>query len=70
MGPGGVPVWFRLGRNRHRVLEVLDSWQERGRWWEQETERITYRVSTEGGGIFELTWDPAAKRWQLYKAYD
>jgi len=70
MGPGGVPVAFRWPGGRHRVTDVLDCWLEAGRWWEQEGEKTTYRVATNGGGIYELTWDPAAKKWHLYKAYD
>jgi hypothetical protein len=70
MGPGGAPVSFRHASGRERVREVLDCWLETGRWWEKERERTTYRVTTANGGIFELTWDPAEKRWDLYKAYD
>lgn len=70
MGPGGRPVAFKWPGGRYRVKEVLDSWVEAGRWWEQECEKRTYRVATVEGGVFELTLDPAAKRWYLYKAYD
>lgn len=70
MGPGGVPLTFRLGGARLQVEQVLDCWRETGRWWEQETERSTYRVCTVGGGLYELTWDPVMKSWYLYKAYD
>lgn len=71
VGPGGVPVAFRLsGFTWQQIREVLDTWVEAGRWWEQEGERSTYRVCTVGGGIFELNWDPLKKRWCLYKAYD
>ncbi|HYG59382.1 MAG TPA: DUF6504 family protein [Symbiobacteriaceae bacterium] len=70
MGPGGRPVAFRWTGGRYRVREVLDSWLEAGRWWEQEGERQTYRVATVEGGVFELTLDPAVKKWSLYKAYD
>jgi len=66
-GPGGVPVSFRLDGPRVQVREVLDSWCEAGRWWEQESEQLTYRVTTTGGGLFELTWVPARKRWYLYR---
>lgn len=70
MGPGGLPVVFRFGGGRERVREVLDTWVEAGRWWEQEPEQVTYRVATQNGGIFELTLIPREKRWLLYKAYD
>lgn len=70
MGPGGAPVSFRFERARHLIRAVLDSWSETGRWWEQETELHTYRVATQDGGIFELTWSSARRRWHLYKSYD
>jgi hypothetical protein len=70
MGPGSAPVGFKWAGGRYRVREVLDRWLEAGRWWEQETEKVTWRVTTVEGGMFELTFDPAAKRWMLYKAYD
>lgn len=70
MGPGGRPVAFKWSGGRYRVREVLDNWLEAGRWWEQETEKATWRVATFEGGVFELTFDPGIKRWLLYKAYD
>jgi hypothetical protein len=69
-GQGGVPIAFRSGRSRHRVESVLDRWVETGRWWEQETEQVTFRVATEDGGIYELTWRSEPKQWVLYRAYD
>lgn len=69
-GPGGLPVAFRFAGGRERVREVLDTWVESGRWWEQEPEQVSYRVATQNGGIFELTFIPREKRWVLYKAYD
>lgn len=70
MGPGGHPVSFRFAGGRERVREVLDTWAESGRWWEQEPEQLAYRVATQNGGIFELTFIPRERRWLLYKAYD
>jgi hypothetical protein len=70
MGPGGPPVSFRFNGGRERVREVLDTWVESGRWWEQEPEQVAYRVATWNGGVFELTFIPREKRWILYKAYD
>jgi len=69
-GRGGLPVSFRCGGARHRVRQVMDSWHEAGRWWEQESETVTYRVATVDGGVFELTRNLASNRWYLYKAYD
>lgn len=76
----GRPVTVRLAADGapqafhhkvwHRVAQVLDSWREVGQWWDQEQETITYRVTTERGGVFELTHLPAEQRWVLYKSYD
>lgn len=69
-GPGGRPVAFRWSGGRYRVREVLDYWLEAGRWWEQESEKATWRVVTVEGGVFELTFEAVGKQWLLYKAYD
>lgn len=69
-GPGGQPAAFRFAGGREVIREVLDSWVETGRWWEQEPELVAYRVSTQNGGLFELTFIPREQRWLLYKAYD
>ncbi len=70
MGPGGQPRSFQFAGGRERVREVLDTWVETGRWWEQEPEQVAYRVATHTGGVFELTFIPRERRWMLYKAYD
>lgn len=70
VGPGGYPTSFRYAGGRERVQAILDSWVEAGRWWEQEPEQIAYRVATQNGGVFELTFIPRERRWLLYKAYD
>ena len=69
-GPGGLPTAFRFAGGRELIKEVLDSWVETGRWWEQEPELVAYRVATENGGLFELNFIPRERRWLLYKAYD
>ncbi|HWI60214.1 MAG TPA: DUF6504 family protein [Symbiobacteriaceae bacterium] len=69
-GPGGRPVAFKWSGGRYRVRDVLDNWLEAGRWWEQESEKSTWRVATFEGGVFEITCDPNSHRWLLYKAYD
>ncbi len=68
--PDGRPAAFRFAGMRERVRAVLDAWVETGRWWEQESELIAYRVATESGGLFELNFIPRERRWMLYKAYD
>lgn len=57
-------------REKHVVKAVQDHWLEAGRWWEQETEKETWRVITAKDGVFELMHDRVTKRWILYKAYD
>ncbi|HYF94406.1 MAG TPA: DUF6504 family protein [Symbiobacteriaceae bacterium] len=49
--------------------EVLDTWVEAGRWWEQENETQTWRIRTRKGGVFEIIQDVGTKQWKLYKVY-
>lgn len=65
----GSPMAFTW-QGHHRVVRVLDVWREAGCWWEGEGERVTYRVITDRGGMFELTCEPDRGRWLLYKTYD
>jgi hypothetical protein len=65
------PATFTWRRSRYTVAEVLDRWDEIGRWWEQEAELVVWRVMTPDGGVFEL----AMKRtqppeWRLMAIYD
>lgn len=38
------PAQFRRGKVRYVVTEVLDRWEEAGRWWEQEPPATVWRV--------------------------
>jgi hypothetical protein len=67
---GGIPTEFLCASERHVVEEVLDTWLEQGRWWEQEHETQTWRVHTARGGVFEIMQDLVTQKWVLYKAYD
>ena len=65
-GPAAFIVW----RNRRlKVLECLEEWYETGRWWDGEGEKRFVRVLTEAG-IYELGFDVATGRWQLYRILD
>lgn len=52
----GKPLDFTYKGLRHRIVRVLEVWQEAGEWWEGQGDRTVYRVATAGGGIFELDY--------------
>jgi len=64
--PDAVHLYLR---EIHLVEEVLDTWVEAGRWWEQENETQTWRIRTRKGGVFEIIQDVGTKQWKLYKVY-
>ena len=68
---GLTPAWFIWRGSRYRVVEVLDSWMEAGRWWGQETPCTAFRVETEGGGVFELVrLHKEPPEWRLMRIWD
>lgn len=77
---GPEPVsWVHRGA-RYRVREILDCWEEAGRWWEfvdsettpQEAPATAWRVRVQSGGIVELLMlhTRPAPTWIWYKSYD
>lgn len=68
---GLTPSSFVWRGARYRVVEVLDSWMETGRWWEQEASCTAFRVQTEGGGVFELVrLHQEPPEWRLMRIWD
>lgn len=65
----GRPVAF-IFRGNHRIKEILDRWVEIGEWWNQESEKVSYRVATDRGGVFEIYYVIVQRQWMLYKVYD
>jgi hypothetical protein len=64
-----IPQAFEY-RGKQQVEKIVDFWVETGEWWEGDPERAVYRVSTKGGGMFELYRNKGANHWFLYKIYD
>lgn len=71
------PVWgmrparFEWRRSKKIVRGVQDSWEEAGRWWEQEPSQTIWRVWTTDGGLFELAQvhtTPAT--WKMLRVWD
>lgn len=68
----GSPAGFFWNGNWKAVTEIIDFWADAGCWWEQEEEKVFYRVAA-GGGIYELCHPCRASGvsgWRLYKVYD
>lgn len=65
------PAAFTWRRGRYVVVEVLDRWEETGRWWEQEMQLTVWRVACRDGGVYELavahTQPP---EWRLMAIHD
>ena len=66
---GGRPRWFRWGRRRVAIGQLLDRWEEAGCWWRGEEVRRVYRVCSRKGVVYELHHQ-ASQGWRLYRIYD
>jgi len=69
-GEAPSPVAFRLGKQEHRVAEVLQRWEEQGSGQQipghqerrGQAQRVHYRVRTSEGEVYELYVDWQADR--------
>ncbi len=59
----GDPEAVTLEGRRLTVSEILERWQETGKWWEGESPRTYYRVWTSEGRVLELCREEA--EWTL-----
>ena len=50
----GRPVAFRWRKSDYIVMEVVDRWELRTLWWQEEVHRIYYQVITSRLGIYSL----------------
>lgn len=57
--------WFKRWVN---VYRIMDKWKEVGRWWENEQEKLFFRVLSTDGSIYEVY--TFKNNWNLYKIYD
>lgn len=77
---GPEPVVWTWRGGRYRVKQIVDCWEEAGRWWEfqdstttpMEAPATTWRVMLQSGGIVELAMlhTQPAPIWIWYKSYD
>lgn len=64
----GVPKKFFWIKRWVIVEKVIDMWNEVGRWWEGETEKVFYRIMAREGIMYEVYSDK--RQWNLYRVYD
>jgi len=57
--------WFKRWVS---VAKIMDTWKEIGRWWEEDQEKMFFRVLSVEGSIYEVYSEK--RRWSLYKVYD
>jgi hypothetical protein len=64
----------RCGRRttKRRIVRMLESWREVGRWWEGEdsVDRLVYRVLLEGGAVVDLALEKSSSEWLLVGVVD
>jgi hypothetical protein len=71
IGFGPAPSTFIWRGARYRVLELLESWEEIGRWWEKEPSATAWRVRVQHGGVMELVRLHAQPpEWRLMRVFD
>lgn len=68
--PKGYPGKLYIHHAFTQVEEVLDKWMDTGCWWDNESEKMFYRICCNKGSIYEVFQDLESKQWFLYKAYD
>jgi hypothetical protein len=67
---GGRLSAFYWRKQRRLVSAILEYWADSGAWWEDEAEKIFYRLLADDGGLYELYRERLTDRWYLYKVYD
>ncbi|MFY9188382.1 MAG: DUF6504 family protein [bacterium] len=66
----GGPHFFQWRKKRYFVTAVLERWVDTGAWWENEPEKVFYRLLADDGGLYELYQERISGCWFLYKVYD
>lgn len=66
----GMPRAFWHRGRRYLVVEVAERWRDTGRWWAGEAPKFFFRVTTAGGGLWEIYLDLSDRTWHLYRVYD
>jgi len=63
------PAAFSWEGRLYTIVQIIESWRERGEWWEKAPEITVYQVMTADQGLYELNHQ-ATGQWILYKIYD
>ncbi|NLA59275.1 MAG: hypothetical protein GX855_10300 [Firmicutes bacterium] len=63
------PAAFSWEGRLYTIVQIIESWRERGEWWEKAPEITVYQVMTADQGLYELHHQ-ATGQWILYKIYD
>lgn len=66
----GRPTAFTWRGATFPIAEIMDFWEEVGRWWASEGTRRYYRVRTPDGKVFELEEEAAIGVWRLSRVVD
>jgi hypothetical protein len=60
----GLPVHLIRAGTEHAVMQVMEQWDVRGRWWGQESSRRYILLRTDRG-TYEVCLDRNTRRWTL-----
>lgn len=60
-----TPQSFCNAGRVYRVKEVQESWRYTGAWWDGEGEKTYFRVMTDKGGIYQLSFDHINSIWRM-----
>jgi len=52
------------------LLPFWNEWWIPAPGWENEPEKVFYRLLADDGGLYELYQERLSGRWYLYKVYD
>lgn len=51
-------------------VQITDSWKDTGSWWQGESEKHFYRLTTPCRQLWEVYYDTGDDSWWMYKIYD
>lgn len=64
------PAAFCWRQRVYHVSEVRECWRLGGDWWNGEGEKTYFRVVTQEGGVFEISYDHSTRTWSLERIED
>lgn len=72
----GRPEGFFHNGRFWRINSLMEEWRDTGRWWDDEGEKVFFRVTARPVGdegpfaLCELFFEPQSDRWILYFVHD